>query len=465
MEHMETYWGIVSYAYIVAEILLMGYMLYDFSKPFLEEKKRAFCIGIAYSFTMLILYVIPPVIRNFTAYSVGIFVAFLVMCAIDHRNYQQKVFLAITFFSLRWLGAYMTRMIATYVYNVVDSIYITEYPVIRFVVYVFTEIIDLMISFTIMKISVRCIVKSYVDKHESMSGKELFMLITPSVTGVIGYGMMQYYRDYCEESIVRPVFGIYAALAFLYYGISIVTIVVVTVMFQKVKKKQKEKLQNGLLAVQIESMKRHIEQVEELYQNVRSIKHDMANHILTLERLYARDETEEAQIYISDLKTSFREAAGEIKSGNPVTDVILREWENEAQKLGIDFQSDFYYPSNADINAFDLSVILNNALQNAMEHANGKEIPYVIVSSYCKNSAYIIEIRNSFMGELQWDARSRLPLTAKKVADGQGYGQVHGYGLSNIQRVARKYWGDIDVTLKEEEFCLTVLLMLESLGP
>ncbi|MDE7283128.1 MAG: hypothetical protein K2N85_06055 [Lachnospiraceae bacterium] len=49
---------------------------------------------------------------------------------------------------------------------------------------------------------------------------------------------------------------------------------------------------------------------------------------------------------------------GKIKSGNPVTDVILLELKNEAEKRNIDFQSDFHYPAGTNINAFDVSVML-----------------------------------------------------------------------------------------------------------
>lgn len=50
---------------------------------------------------------------------------------------------------------------------------------------------------------------------------------------------------------------------------------------------------------------------------------------------------------------------------------------------------------------------------------------------------------------------SGLLLTSKDEKD------CHGYGLLNIRRVARKYHGDIDITLKNGEFCLCIMLMLE----
>jgi hypothetical protein len=58
-----------------------------------------------------------------------------------------------------------------------------------------------------------------------------------------------------------------------------------------------------------------------------------------------------------------------VKSGNPVTDVILTEKQKEAKNRGIAFVSDFHYPEETKINAFDVSVILNNAVGNAIEAA------------------------------------------------------------------------------------------------
>lgn len=190
-----------------------------------------------------------------------------------------------------------------------------------------------------------------------------------------------------------------------------------------------------------------------MYQNIRGIKHDMTNHIMTLERLYASDQAEEAREYTAELKAALAEAVGEIKSGNPVTDVILQEWKGEAEKREMQFQCDFYYPAGSDINVFDVSVILNNALQNAMEHT--AKNASVSIRSYRRNNAYMIEVANSYTGNLQQDPESGLPVTSKRRADG------HGYGLSNIRRVAHKYAGDIAVDIKDGKFCLSVMLMME----
>lgn len=280
------------------------------------------------------------------------------------------------------------------------------------------------------------------------------MMAVPSITGGAGVIITRYYRVFYIRRTGR-ISDSYDILSLIYYIVSAAAIIVVISLYQDIRAKQEENLRNGLLAAQIDSIRRHIGQVESLYQDIRSMKHDMANHIFTLERLYAGNNTGEARAYSEELKAAFSQAAGEIKSGNPVTDVILQEMKSAAEKKGIRFCSEFYYPVDSAINAFDVSVILNNALQNAVENTSQTGMPCIRVSSYRQNNAYMIEVRNSFSGTLQWDAGSGLPVTSKEKTDG------HGYGLSNIRKVAEKYFGDIDIALEDGEFRISIMLMAE----
>lgn len=457
MEGIEIGWAAVTYAGIIAEMFVMGYALHRFAKPFMANKKGAYWIGIAYAASLFILYFMPLMISNFTAYSIGVLSAFIVMCRIDCRNYKQKIFLAATFFSLRWLSGYMTVMVEEILHQqMIDTAYMTRHPVIQLAAYGGLCVLGIVARFAIIGLSTGYIVRTYVYKRENMSIKEMFMLITPSITGMTAYGIMQYYQTLLEMSPAQAISGIYIVLALLYFSISIITIVVVSVLFQNIKARQEEKLQNELLAMQVSDTEKHIEQIENLYQNIRGIRHDMINHILTLERLYAGNNAAEAADYGRELKSALSGIAGEIKSGNPVTDIVLQEWKKEAEQKGICFQSDFYYPAGTDINAFDVSVILNNALQNAVENAKSSDAPHISVLSYHRNNAYMIEISNSFTGTLKWDEERGLPVTSKQRAEG------HGYGLSNIRMVARKYSGDIAIDIKEQVFCLSVMLIMKS---
>ena len=214
-------------------------------------------------------------------------------------------------------------------------------------------------------------------------------------------------------------------------------------------------MQNELLGAQVNSIMQHIEQAESLYEDIRSIKHDMTNHIITLERLYSGNKTEEAAGYGTELKTELSRITERIVSGNPVTDVILWEMQKKAEKKNICFDIDFHFPADSKINSFDISVILNNGLLNAIENTDKSRAAHISVLSYRRNNAYMIEINNTFMGELRWDEEREIPVTSKKKKD------AHGYGLANIRRVAEKYSGAMEIELKDGMFCLTVMMMTE----
>ena len=56
-----------------------------------------------------------------------------------------------------------------------------------------------------------------------------------------------------------------------------------------------------------------------------------------------------------------------LQTGNPVTDVIVGDMRQRSQNLGIRFQVNFHYADPEAYDAFDMGIILQNLLQNAVE--------------------------------------------------------------------------------------------------
>ncbi len=442
---------------LVVEQILTGYCLGRLVKPFLARPGKYRRVWAAYSAAMLLLAAMQLHPASSTTMGIGILTAFFVLCLTDKRNYEQKIFLCAAFFSLCWLAYAITEILLDSLYSfATHTAYMAARPQLWQALYLAMRFFYLLHEMTLMSVFVGCLLKVYTYKSANMSKKELCLLLIPLFTGTGGFEIIHYYRSFFILETGQST-GPYDIRALLYYIVSMAAVAVVVGLYQSIKARQEERLQNELLAAQIDSIRHHISQVETLYQSIRAIRHDMANHLLTLESLYAKDRMEEAREYSAELKSALAGTAGGIASGNPVTDVILQEWKDAAEKRGIRFRSDFYYPTGSDINAFDLSVILNNALQNAVEHAaqpSGEE-PLISVRAYHRNNAYLIEVANSFAGSLRWDAESGLPATSKEEKDG------HGYGLPNIRRVANKYAGDMAIDLKDGIFSLCVMLIMQ----
>lgn len=456
MSLVEKCWMVTSKISVIALLMITGIYFGKFVCPYIKKKKGAVAVSIVYITIMLVLYMIPPQIDNFSAYLIGVIAAFLVMYVEDRRNIYQKIFLAITFFSIRWLTVAMAARLDDLVTKALVFRNMSAEKVwLQYGLYVGTRVLDIVLCIAFIAVAIGLINKAYIYKKDEMSVKEMVMLIIPSLVGVTGYGILQYYLMIYERDTGKNLidtYGFYGALSFLHYLISIVAILVVIVMFQNWKEMQEEQRGQELVLNQISDMKKHIEEVEKLYRDIRSMRHDMGNHIQTLEHLVAHNNMDDAAEYLEHLKNEWDEVSPEIKTGSPVIDVILMEKLREAKERQIRFLSDFHYPQNTKLNAFDLSVIMNNALNNCMENVSGDD-PYISISSFRKNSIFMITIKNSFVGHLNF-GDSDLPETTKS-------GREHGMGLNNIRRVARMYMGDISLEQGNEEVILSIMMQVE----
>ena len=137
--------------------------------------------------------------------------------------------------------------------------------------------------------------------------------------------------------------------------------------------------------------------------------------------------------------------------------MIIHQTRQRAKRKEIIFESDFHCPKNPEIDVYDIGIILNNALQNALEAcekiSGEREIK---IRSFMRGNLFFIEVENNFGGELNFDAETNIPATTKNEK------KLHGIGLANIRRSAQKYSGDIEIEIlsgrREKIFRLTVML-------
>jgi len=428
-------------------------------RDFVQKKRTAWLTGGAYLAGMLVMKYIPYNVPNFWAYLAGVSAGLLAMCLMERRNLLQKIFLAETFYAIRWLMMMTEASIGALIFKAVTYFFRGSTLDLRrdYILYLTTSSVDILIGTGLMFSAVWLIRRTYRDKARNMQGREFMLMSVPSLAAMMGYANYKY----MDDALVNLKFSTYDAPLF-YHGLFLlycmsfyITIVIVIVLFQNIKEKQQEETQKELLAGQMEDMKRHIREVEELYQEIRSLKHDMGNHVMVMQSLAGREQEQ----YAESLKAQYSAVAEGIQSGNPVTDVILMERSREARSEGIAFECGFRYPAGRDVDAFDLSIILNNALANAIEAARREDSTqsaaadrkFIKITSSLRGNVYIIEVENSYSHKIFMDRESNLPVTTKEDK------VFHGFGLRNIRRVAQKYHGDIAVEASEV-FRLSVML-------
>ena len=453
-EYLEIYTDISLTLTMIITILVYSVGLMQFLRPFTKSRPARYLTGLTYAAIMLTMFFLPQEFNNLLAYGAGVVGAFAVFTLLDRRNYWQKLFLAFSFFSIRWLTAAVGTSIWLKVYGwtcgfVIDAfLYEPEKQVAAYIVY---DAVEGCIMAGIMLLLITIFHKVYVSKNEKMSVKEALLLMLPSVAGVFNYRLLLYFNSIDTREIdISP----YDLVSFAFYLVSYTTLVAVIWFYEQIKAAQRKEKERAMLVMQTDNIRDYISGAESLYRDIRAVRHDMRNHLAVLESLHERGENEAFESYLREARARIGNDPG-INSGDPVTDVILSEKQSEAAKHGITFDCDYHYPSDLKDGALDMSIILNNALNNAIEAAEKcpENKRNIAISSSRKKNAFIITVTNSCTGAEIADGE--LPATTKSDSEN------HGFGLLNIRNTAEKYGGGIEIDCKNGKFTLTVMLMLQ----
>jgi len=328
----------------------------------------------------------------------------------------------------------------------------------------------LLLSCIILILSVRKLTRFAPGEEEGIPRNELLFLLSPAFTGIVFFTFINVSRSL----LVNPAFLKWTArgnpffdlsLYFLIFFVAATTILCILYaynIYQKLIASMQDKQRAALLASQVDQMQAHIREIEQLYTGVRSMRHDMQNYLFDIKSLLAAQGVSvegegELAGYFSGIGTALDALNFYFHTGNPVTDVVLNGKYQQAKSLGIQFDSEFLFPSDYGIDVFDLSIILNNALNNALEAcevlsgSDPEAERFISVTSYCKNNMFLIEVKNSFDGTVcvteDGGLKSRKQDTHR-----------HGLGFQNIVRCADKYLGSADYTCCDRTFTLIVML-------
>ena len=214
---------------------------------------------------------------------------------------------------------------------------------------------------------------------------------------------------------------------------------------------------------QVKAMKKRLEEAENFYGNIRKVRHEMKNHMANIKGLAGAGEYGEIGDYIRRMDETMQELEYKYVTGNAVTDVIINDKCRRAEKAGIRFDADFRY--GGEIPVFDMGIILNNLLDNAIEACEKLETGkgFIRLSLKRKKQFLILYVENSFDGAVPVSKGSSLPPTTKQSIL-PGIITEHGIGLENVRDIAERYFGGVNIKVKGDVFHVTVMLQQGEVG-
>ena len=304
--------------------------------------------------------------------------------------------------------------------------------------------------------------KKYLSLEDEYRKSELIYLLLPSGIGLLVCLMVRSVMFSINDSDIQLLFDTHPEMIVCIPCICVLCIVMIILsakMLKKIMLDNERKIEVSIYQSRLKELEQHIGNIESLYAGIRGMKHDMKNYIADMDALMkqntggAMDQTALRQ-YLDSLETSVEQLDMKCNTGNPITDVIIQRYVKLTSKMKIAFRVDFIFPTNMNIDAFDLSIIINNALDNAVEAClkQKSENRSIELTAYRRENMFFIIIRNSFDGKLIRNKANGRLATSKTDTEN------HGLGLRNIELCADKYYGKAEITVKDGTFELAVML-------
>ena len=198
----------------------------------------------------------------------------------------------------------------------------------------------------------------------------------------------------------------------------------------------------SLLEQEERSLNQYVEEARTHYENTRSFRHDIKNHIMVVKELLQNGKPEQALNYIGDMEEMTGELSFPYSTNNPVADVLISNKLGIAKSKGIDVSCSLLLPYPCPVRDIDFCIILSNALDNAIHACSNMDDgveKYIRVTGRVQGDFVLLEIENSYQGK-------GLPR--------------EGTGLSNIKMIAEKYHGAMSIKAQDMTFLLSVLLII-----
>ena len=206
---------------------------------------------------------------------------------------------------------------------------------------------------------------------------------------------------------------------------------------------------------QAEIVERDYQALRRTYADNAKLYHDLHNHIEAIYQCLIQGDTKEAVRYCEDLRTPVRQISQTVWTGDKALDYLISSKMALAGQEQIKTKVNIEYPHNTNIRSVDLTTILGNLLDNALEAAKTapEGLRFLNLTIRRINAMLIIKVENGY-GDTPVQENGKL-LTSKKDK------AFHGWGLKSVQTAADRYDGTIRTDYKDHVFQSVVTLSFQ----
>ena len=176
------------------------------------------------------------------------------------------------------------------------------------------------------------------------------------------------------------------------------------ILFSYKKLQQNFRLSTELSLLEQEEhfLNQYVEEAKTRYDETKSFRHDIRNHIAVVKKLLQSGKVEEAVSYMEDMDDMAEKMSFPCSTNNPVADILVGSKLGLAGSMGIRVGCSLLLPYPCGLRDIDICIILSNALDNAIHACKSLAADaerYIHVSGRIQGDFLMMEVENSFHGK------------------------------------------------------------------
>ena len=273
-------------------------------------------------------------------------------------------------------------------------------------------------------------------KFDLSSRDWLLFAIFPISQYLLMFGWLDAIRTTTDQS--RVVFFIIAILA------AVIADVGIFLAILHIAQRAQLMAENEILSRQVEAQEKHYADLTAQYESIRRMRHDIANHLDTMQSLLESSRSGEAAAYLSELKASAYDTTLGICE-NPIIDAFLHNKIESARESGVEIHARVSLRAGLTVSNVDLVRAFGNLLDNALEACAGIAGACVDLRCAQLSGCLVIRCENPVSGTPAGKSR-RIPELDR------------GVGSRVLKDLAEKYNGSLKQERQEGIFLAELIL-------
>lgn len=279
------------------------------------------------------------------------------------------------------------------------------------------------------------------EKYQFRLNEWIIVLSAFFITLLIGFSMYMITTDNTNTD------HIYIAVTLLLSTLD----VIVFVFMRKLNIASASETEKKLLQLQLQQQEKQMQQLDEQYNKISIMRHDYKHEISCIRNLIEQKEYDNAISYAdAALSKSNRAVQVYVNCRSSVLNAVINTKFSEAQSSGISTvcQIEADIPDHME---YDLSILLSNLLDNAIEACQNSKGDSVIDLSISKFMGYYqILVKNTIPESV---LRSNKSLKTRKKDR-----RNHGWGLKSVKDIVDSYDGMMDIYEEQNSFVVNIML-------